>query len=93
MAGTRAASKAPSPGADQLESGRLGVLDIVFFVVAAAAPLTVMAGVAPFAIQFNGLGAPGGYVFAGIVLTLFAVGFSAMARYVKNAGAFYAYIA
>lgn len=93
MTDTRAASKASSPVADQLEPGRLSVLDIVFFVVAAAAPLTVMAGVAPFAIQFNGIGAPGGYVFAGIVLTLFAVGFSAMARYVKNAGAFYAYIA
>ena len=87
---TRAAS---SLGVGQLESGRLGVFDLVFFVVAAAAPLTVMAGVAPLAIQFNGLGAPGGYLFAGIVLTLFAVGFTAMSRYVRNAGAFYAYIA
>ena len=82
-----------SAEAGRLESGRLGVSDLVFFVVAAAAPLTVMAGVAPLAIQFNGLGAPGGYLFAGVVLTLFAVGFTTMSRYVRNAGAFYAYIA
>lgn len=79
--------------ADRLEGGAMGVLDLVFFVVAAAAPLTVMAGVAPLAIQFGGLGAPGGYLFAGAVLAVFAVGFTAMSRHVRNAGAFYAYIA
>lgn len=82
-----------SSPADRLESGTLSVLDLVFFVVAAAAPLTVMVGFAPLAIGFGGIGAPGGYLFAGIVLTIFAVGFTAMSRYVRNAGAFYAYIA
>lgn len=66
---------------------------LVFFVVAAAAPLTVMAGVAPLAISLGGIGAPGAYLYAGIVLLLFAVGFTAMSRYVQNAGAFYAYVA
>jgi amino acid transporter len=79
--------------AGALERNRLAVWDIVFFVVAAAAPLTAMAGVAPLAIGFGGLGAPGGYLIAGAVLLLFAVGFTAMSRYVRNAGAFYAYIA
>ncbi|WP_413230080.1 APC family permease [Kitasatospora herbaricolor] len=66
--------------------------DIVFFVVAAAAPLIVMAGVAPFAIAFGGIGAPVAYLATGLVLALFAVGFTAMTAHVKNAGAFYAYV-
>ncbi|MGK4578566.1 APC family permease [Kitasatospora sp. HPMI-4] len=75
-----------------LERGVLGVGDIVFFVVAAAAPLTVMAGVAPFAIGFGGIGAPMAYLAIGTVLAVFAVGFTAMTRHIRNAGAFYSYI-
>ncbi len=78
---------------ERLERGALGVRDIVFFVVAAAAPLTVMAGIAPIAIMIGGIGAPSGYLIAGIVLSIFAVGFTAMSKYIKNAGAFYSYIA
>ncbi|GHH67397.1 amino acid permease [Kitasatospora indigofera] len=79
-------------GGRKLDGGILGVGDIVFFVVAAAAPLTVMAGVAPFAIAFGGIGAPVAYLATGLVLALFAVGFTAMTAHVKNAGAFYAYV-
>ncbi|WP_224281644.1 APC family permease [Streptomyces sp. LS1784] len=79
-----------SPGG--LGRGVLGTGDIVFFVVAAAAPLTVMAGVAPFAISFGGIGAPVAYLATGVVLALFAVGFTAMTTHVRNAGAFYAYV-
>lgn len=88
------ASAADSPG-DQpkLAAGQLGTTSIVFFVVAAAAPLFVMAGVAPLVIGFGGVGAPSAYLIAGICLAIFAVGFTAMTRYIHNAGAFYAYIA
>ncbi|ALV36094.1 APC family permease [Streptomyces sp. CdTB01] len=75
-----------------LRSGSLGTADIAFFVVSAAAPLTVMAGVAPLAILLGGIGAPAGYLIAGITLAVFAVGFTTMSRHVKNGGAFYAYI-
>ncbi|MFF8770229.1 APC family permease [Kitasatospora sp. NPDC015120] len=88
-AATAAAATPPAPG---LERGVLGTGDIVFFVVAAAAPLTVMAGVAPFAIAFGGIGAPAAYLATGLVLALFAVGFTTMAAHVRNAGAFYAYV-
>jgi amino acid transporter len=64
----------------------------VFLVVAAAAPLTVMAGVAPLAILVGGVGAPAGYLAAGVVLTVFAVAFTAMTKHVGSAGAFYAYV-
>lgn len=87
----------PSP-AGQLDSahlqrGTLGSADIVFFVVAAAAPLTVMAGVAPLAILFGGIGAPVAYLAVGVMLCLFAVGFTTMTPYIRNAGAFYSYVA
>lgn len=83
-------------GADptgRLQRASLGVTDIVFFVVAAAAPLTVMAGIAPLAILFGGIGAPVAYLAVGVVLCLFAVGFTAMTPHIRNAGAFYSYIA
>ncbi|MFD0152080.1 APC family permease [Streptomyces sp. NPDC055721] len=75
-----------------LRTGTLTTADISFFVVSAAAPLTVMAGVAPIAIVLGGIGAPAGYLLAGITLAIFAVGFTTMSRHVKNGGAFYAYI-
>ncbi len=51
-----------------------------------------MAGVAPLAILLGGIGAPAGYLIAGITLAVFAVGFTTMSRHVKSGGAFYAYI-
>ncbi|WP_181796898.1 APC family permease [Streptomyces sp. WELS2] len=82
---------APS-GAPGLRSGTLGTADIAFFVVSAAAPLTVMAGVAPLALLLGGVGAPVGYLLAGLTLAVFAVGFTTMSRHVTSGGAFYAYI-
>lgn len=46
---------AERPG--RLTTNAVGRADLVFFVVAAAAPLTVMAGVAPLAISLGGVGA------------------------------------
>jgi amino acid transporter len=77
---------------EHLKTNALGARSITFLVVAAAAPLTVMAGVAPLAILVGGIGAPAGYLAAGAVLMLFAVGFMAMTRHTGGAGAFYSYI-
>ncbi len=61
--------------------------------VATAAPITAMTGNVPVAVGFgNGTGAPAGYLFATVVLTIFAVGYVAMARYITAAGAFYGFI-
>ncbi|MFF7133540.1 APC family permease [Streptomyces sp. NPDC008196] len=79
-------------GGPALRSGSLGTADIAFFVVSAAAPLTVMAGVAPLAILLGGIGAPVGYLLAGLTLAVFAVGFTTMSRHVRSGGAFYAYV-
>jgi amino acid transporter len=76
-----------------LQKGRLGTIGIVFFVVAAAAPLVGMTGAVPVAIVLgNGAAAPGAYLAVGITLLLFSVGYAAMSQRVTNAGAFFAYI-
>ncbi|MEW2301916.1 APC family permease [Streptomyces sp. NPDC006655] len=80
------------PATATLRSGSLGTADIAFFVISAAAPLTVMAGVAPLAVLLGGIGAPAGYLVAGITLAVFAVGFTTMSRHIRSGGAFYAYI-
>ncbi|MFF2507177.1 APC family permease [Streptomyces sp. NPDC058067] len=90
---TQNSASGTAPAAEPtLRTGTLGTSDIAFFVVSAAAPLTVMAGVAPFAIALGGIGAPVGYLLAGLTLAVFAVGFTTMSRHVRSAGAFYAYI-
>ncbi|ROP48187.1 amino acid/polyamine/organocation transporter (APC superfamily) [Rathayibacter sp. PhB185] len=72
--------------------GSLGPTAIVFMVVAAAAPLTVVAA-SPIGMALtNGGGVPANYLIAGVVLLLFAVGFTAMAHHIKDAGAFYSFI-
>jgi amino acid transporter len=75
-------------------AGKLGPTAIVFMVVAAAAPLTVVAGTFPIGIAAgNGAAFPASYIVCTAVLLLFAVGFTAMARHIRGAGAFYTYIA
>jgi amino acid transporter len=74
-------------------SGSLGVGSIVFMVVAAAAPLSVVASVTPVGLAAgNGAGFPATFVLCCAILLLFAVGFCAMSRHVPNAGAFYTYV-
>ncbi|MFC4944754.1 APC family permease [Pseudonocardia sp. GCM10023141] len=74
-------------------SGSLGVGSIVFMVVAAAAPLTVIAGTVPLGIAIgNGAAFPATFALCAAVLMLFAVGFCAMSPHVPNAGAFYTYV-
>jgi amino acid transporter len=78
---------------EHLAANRLGVAGIVFFVVAAAAPLVGMTGAVPVAVVAgNGPGVPGAYVAVGITLIVFASAFSAMSRVVTNTGAFFAYV-
>lgn len=77
-----------------LRKNTLGLASLVFFVVAAASPLTGVAGGLPVAI-FTGQnpGIPLVYILACLMLMLFSVGYLTMSRYVQDAGAFYTYIA
>ena len=77
----------------RLKTGAIGLAGVLFMAVANAAPITAMTGNTPIAIGYgNGIGAPAGFLVATIVLTLFTVGFIAMARYITTAGAFYGFI-
>ncbi|UGS34720.1 APC family permease [Capillimicrobium parvum] len=78
---------------NSLRPAAMGVVAILFFVVATSSPLAVAVGNLPIIIGFgNGIGAPGTYVLAGVVLCLFSVGYTAMSQRITNAGAFYAYV-
>ncbi|KQR20042.1 amino acid transporter [Agreia sp. Leaf335] len=73
--------------------GQLGTRSIVFMVIAAAAPLTVIGGNVPLAVgSGNGAGAPIGFALAAVILLLFSVGFVTMTPFVREAGAFFSYV-
>lgn len=76
-----------------LKSGRLGIFGIVFFVVAASAPLIGITGAVPVAMLLgNGAAVPGAYLAVGITLLIFSVGYATMSRSMTNSGAFFAYV-
>ncbi|MFD3699829.1 APC family permease [Streptomyces sp. NPDC058646] len=86
-------SHSPSGEVNRLKANSVGLVGVVFMAVATAAPITAMTGNLPIAVGFgNGIGAPAGYLFATVVLTVFAVGYVAMAKRITAAGAFYGYI-
>ncbi|MEU4125304.1 APC family permease [Streptomyces virginiae] len=77
-----------------LRADRLGTAGLLLSVLAASAPLMVVAGVMPTTFGLMGVvGQPLLFVILGLVLALFSVGYAEMSRHVHNAGAFYAYIA
>ncbi|MDG4865185.1 APC family permease [Streptomyces sp. T-3] len=77
----------------RLKANSVGLIGVVFMAVATAAPITAMTGNLPIAVGFgNGTGAPAGYLFATVVLTVFSVGYVAMAKRITAAGAFYGYV-
>lgn len=73
---------------------RLGVPAVTFMIIAASAPLTVLAGGVTTTFAVTGVtGVPLSFLLLGGTLAVFAVGYAAMSRYVVNAGAFYSYVA
>ena len=83
-----------SAGQSGLRRNALGVAAVTFFVVSAAAPLTAVAGGYPIAMLLgNGAGVPAAVVIVTLILLVFAVGYTAMARHISNAGSFYAFTA
>ena len=77
----------------KLKAGAVGLFGVLFMAVANAAPITAMSFNVPIAVGYgNGIAVSGGYLFATIVLTIFTLGFVAMARHVTTAGAFYGFI-
>ena len=77
----------------QLHRRALGTRDLVFFIVAASAPLTAVAGgqAASYLVTGN-KGIPFLFIPLAIILGIFTVGYAAMSRHVADAGAFYTYV-
>jgi len=77
----------------QLRKGAIGLAGVLFLTVTGSAPISAMLFNTPIAVGFGtGLGTPAAFLFATIVLTIFSVGYVAMARKVTTAGGFYSYI-
>ncbi|NHU84508.1 APC family permease [Kocuria sp. JC486] len=77
----------------ELAHRHLSTTSLVYMIIAASAPLTVLAGGVPTNFAVSGLlGVPVSYLVLGVILVLFAAGYGAMSSHVQNAGAFYAYI-
>ncbi|SNX58031.1 amino acid/polyamine/organocation transporter (APC superfamily) [Streptomyces sp. TLI_55] len=67
---------------------------IVFMIVAAAAPLSAMVGTVPLAFAIGTAeGVPAAFVFAGVTLVCFSVGYAISARRTGGSGGFYASVA
>jgi amino acid transporter len=77
-----------------LDRRTLSTSSLVFLIIAASAPLTVLAGGVTSTYAVAGLlGVPLAYLLLGAILAVFAVGYGAMSARITNAGAFYAYVA
>jgi amino acid transporter len=76
-----------------LARDRIGVPPVLAFILASIAPMTVCAGVITTAYAVTGLtGIPFAFIAIAVVLALFIPGYLAMARRIRNTGAFYAFI-
>lgn len=82
----------PVKSSTELRRGALGVGFIIFFVVSAASPLSVIAGGFPIGIMLgNGAGTPALLLITLLVLLAFSAGYTTMSRHLTNAGGFYAF--
>ena len=69
-----------SPG-DRLKPNAIGLMGVIFVAVTGAAPISAMLFNVPFAVGYgNGIGTPAAFLFATVILTIFSVGYVAMAQ-------------
>jgi amino acid transporter len=84
---------AKEKGVDLLHGKAIGLVGVLFLTVTGAAPMSAMLGNVPFAAGFgNGIYVPAAFLLATIVLTIFSVGYAAMATKVSSVGGFYSFI-
>ena len=76
----------------ELAGGVLGLPSVLFCIVTGAAPLAAMLFNVPVATLGGGYASPAAFLVATIALTIFSVGYIAMARRVTSAGGFYTFV-
>ncbi|QLQ11354.1 MAG: APC family permease [Nocardioidaceae bacterium] len=69
----------------------MGVTSMVFFVVAASAPLSVVVALGPLTYGLGNPGVPILFLVAAVILLLFSVGYAAMSRFISGPGGFAVY--
>ena len=78
---------------NKLQSKAVGLMGVLFLAVTGAAPMSAMLGNVPFAAGYGiGTYAPAAFLLATIVLTVFSIGYAAMAARVSSVGGFYSFI-
>lgn len=78
---------------NKLKPKAVGLLGVLFLTVTGAAPESAMLGNVPFAAGFGvGTYTPAAFLLATIVLTIFSIGYAAMAGRVSSVGGFYSFI-
>ena len=77
----------------KLQGKAVGLVGVLFLAVTGAAPMSAMLGNVPFAAGY-GIGSytPAAFLLATIVLTIFSIGYAAMAARVSSVGGFYSFI-
>src|SRR5580704_7551269 len=77
----------------KLRKNAVGIWGVLFLTVTGSAPISAMLFNTPIMVGYGqGVGAPAAFLFAAIVLVVFAVGYVAMAKKKTTAGGFYSYI-
>jgi amino acid transporter len=91
--GTVESVYAGDSGVDRLKPNAIGLWGVVFIAVTGAAPISAMLFNVPFAVGFGtGLYTPAAFLFATIILTIFSIGYVAMAKKIRATGGFYTFI-
>jgi amino acid transporter len=91
--GTVESVYAGASGVDRLKPNAIGLWGVVFIAVTGAAPISAMLFNVPFAVGFGtGLYTPAAFLFATIILTIFSIGYVAMAKKIRATGGFYTFI-
>src|SRR4029078_262592 len=92
--GTVESVYAGDSGVDRLKPNAIGLWGVIFVGVTGGAPISAVRFNVPFATGFGtGLYTPAAFLFATIILTIFTIGYVAMARQIRAAGGFYSFIA
>jgi amino acid transporter len=87
---TRTIPTGGPPG--ELAGNALGLPSVLFCIVTGAAPLAAMLFNVPVATLGGGYASPAAFLVATVALTVFSVGYIAMARRVTSAGGFYTFV-
>ncbi|MEV0227811.1 APC family permease [Streptomyces sp. NPDC050704] len=84
-----ASNSASTPGL----RGNMGVLELIFTVVAYNGPVVVFLGFIPVSVLLgNGIGTPVAFLVCGVIVAMLAVGILTMSARLKRPGGFYALI-